>query len=188
MFWNYLSITLLVGKTDSFCTRQSLGVSFGYTQSRLFCYDQEIFFEVTAFENNAATVSSVICCDLLEYVDNFEGKIEEVEQSYYTGSYNNLKLVDVRRPLQRAKELAETKRQKARVQVIEDVMLRILNTDPEITPDYTEKGRWNFYVCGVLTKINGKIQWLQNDHFEWKDGENLGPEGMKMLYCFLIRL
>lgn len=147
-------------------------------------YDQEIFFEVTAFEHNTATVSSVICCDLLEYVDNFEGKIEEVEQSYYTGSYNNLKLVDVRRPLQRAKELAETKRQKARVQVIEDVMLRILNTDPEITPDYTEKGRWNFYVCGILTKINGKIQWSQTDHFEWKDCENLGPEGMKMLYCF----
>ena len=147
-------------------------------------YDEETFFEVTAFENNMATVAAVVCCETLGYFDTFDGKIEEVKRTYYTGHDNNVKLVDVRGLLQRAKELALTKRQKTRMQVVEDVMLRIINTDPDITPEYTEKGRWNFYSCGTLTNINGKIQWLQTEHFEWKDLVNLGIEGRKMLYSF----
>ena len=36
-------------------------------------------------------------------------------------------------------------------------MLRILRTDPELNPGYTEKGRWNFYNCGELTNKNGEV-------------------------------
>ena len=47
-------------------------------------YDKEIFFEVTAFENNAATVSAVNCCETLGYFDTFDGKMAEVIQNYHT--------------------------------------------------------------------------------------------------------
>ncbi len=147
-------------------------------------YDKEIFFEVTAFENNAATVAAVNCCETLGYFDTFDGKMAEVIQTYHTGEGDNEKLVDVRKPLQQTKELAVTKRQKTRFQVAEDVMLRILRTDPQINPDYTEKGRWNFYNCGELTNKNGEVQCSQTEHFEWKDSVNLGLEGRKMLYSF----
>ena len=157
-------------------------------------YDLENFFEVTAFENNTATVSSVVYRDLLDYVDSFEGKIKEVKETYCIGLYSDGKLVDVRRPLQRAKELAETKRQKARVQVIEDVMLRILNTDPEFTPDYTEKGFWNAYIGSDISKENGKVKWsgIAGEYIEWgradvlerRTIEKLELESIKVLYGF----
>ena len=157
-------------------------------------YNQEIFFEVTACGNNSVAISSVAYRDLLEYVDSFEGKIKEAKETYYIGSYNDGKLVDVRSPLQRAKELAQTKRQKARVQVIEDVMLRILNTDPEFTPDYTEKGFWNNYIYNDISKENGKVVWngTSDEYIEWrcvdildpKCIEKLGVEGKKVLYVF----
>ncbi len=147
-------------------------------------YDKEIFFEVTAFENNAATVAAAICCETLGYFDTFDGKMAEVIQNYYTGEGDNEKLVDVRESLQRAKELAVTKHQKTRLQVAENVMQRILITDPKNNPDYTEKGRWNFYSCGELTYKNGQVQWSLTEHFEWKDSVNLGLEGRKMLYSF----
>lgn len=151
-------------------------------------YDEEIFFEVTSFKNNAATVAAVNCCETLGYFDTFDGKMAEVIQTYYTGEGDNQKLVDVREPLQRAKELANTNLQKTRVQVAGDVMLRILGTDPEINPDYTEKGLWNFYSCGTLTNKNGRVKFLQTEHFEWKDSVNLGLESRKILYSFFDKI
>ncbi len=147
-------------------------------------HEREIFFEVTAFKNNAATVSSVRYCKTLGYFDTFDGKIAEVTETYRIGNHDNEKLIDVRIPLQRAKELAVTKRQKVHVKVVEDAMLRILVTDPVFNPNYTEKGRWNFYSRDSVEKNEGRVSWMELEHFEWKDAADLGTEGMKMLYSF----
>ena len=150
-------------------------------------YDKDIFFEITAYKDNAATAAAVICCETLGYSDTFDGKMEEIRQNYCTDGCDPdgiQHLIDVRGPLRRARELAQTRRQRVQIQVAEDVMLRILGTDPEITPDCTQIGRWNFYSSGIFTKTNGKTEWMQKEHFEWKNTSNLGPEGQKMLYSF----
>ncbi|PWM65341.1 MAG: hypothetical protein DBX61_10475 [Clostridiales bacterium] len=144
-------------------------------------YESEHFFEVTAFENNTATVAAAFWLKILGYPDTFDGNIEKMKKNYYIKEDGKVKLVGVSETLRRAKELAVTKRQKKRVQAVDDVMRRILDTDPEFNPGYTEKGRWNFYNSYIINNSNGKVQIVKTEHFEWKDVPK-DVDGIKMLF------
>ncbi len=147
-------------------------------------YERELFFEVTAFKNNAATVASVVTSLCIEYLDTFEGKIEEFRATYVNDADNEL--IDTRKALRRAKELAQTKAQKAYADVALQVADRIFETDNIFNPDYIQKGRWNFFERRDVAAKDGSVTLVggENEHFEWKDSSNLGTEGHKMLYSF----
>ncbi len=147
-------------------------------------YNRDIFFEVTAFKNDVATVAASVYSEISDYFDTFEGYIEKIKHTYCDEINGDEILVDVKNTLQRAKELADTKRQKVHIKVIEDAMSRILDTEPKLNPDYTEKGRWNFYSCIDVDRQKESILWKEKEHFEWKDSAKLGVEGKKMLYSF----
>ena len=69
-------------------------------------YESEHFFEVTAFENNAATVAAAFWLKILGYPDTFDGNIEKIKKNYYIEENGKGKLIDVSETLRRAKELA----------------------------------------------------------------------------------
>ena len=129
-------------------------------------------YEVFSFENGKAILSSSKFYDGVGYRDNWAGKMKEVQATYWTEEDANgdEHLVDVETPLRRAEELAATKRQKIHTAVAADVVRRIFRTDPEFNPDYTEKGRWNFFEMSPVTKKDGKprFSWSER-HVEWKD-------------------
>ena len=147
-------------------------------------YDTELFFEVTAAKNNEVTLASVAWRGISGYYDTFDGKIAEITQTYGAINGNVCTLIDVGDKLRRAKELAVTKRQKVRVNVVEDVLTRIFDTDKEFNPNYKEKGLWNFYSSYAMLKNDGTVTWTGNEHFEWKDIPIMDSECNKMIYSF----
>lgn len=128
-------------------------------------------FEVCSYENEKAILSGVRFYDGTGYADTWAGKLKEVQKTYYTDWRDEEEhLLDVEKPLRRAEELAVTKRQKRITAVAADVTRRILRTDPEFNPDYTAKGRWNFFDEEPYKKIDGKVTFGFTDrHIEWKD-------------------
>lgn len=71
------------------------------------------------------------------------------------------KVCDVSYPIKRAEELAATPLQKAHTISACSVARRILATDPDYNPDYTERGHWNFF---------GKDRVLRSDRgYDIKD-------------------
>ena len=149
-------------------------------------------FEVTGMKKDTVTVSSMFFNEVTGYSDTWEGNILNARENYFIEKKPNGEgiLAEVRPALRRAAELAETKRQKTHTAVAFAVMDRIFVTDPEFNPDYTEKGRWNFFEYDELVKNNGKI--ILNDirkySFELKDMENSGKEGNKVLYTFFLTI
>ncbi len=145
-------------------------------------YEVDAFYEVTDFKDGIVTISDVSFKGVLGYQDTFEGKMKEVIDTHIDRTYYTL--IDVREALARAKELAVTKRQKTNIKVAEEVMLRILDSDEKMNPNYREKGRWNFYEKYDVGKNDGKVFFSQIEHFEWKNMQNCSPEGYKVLYSF----
>ncbi len=149
-------------------------------------------FEVTGMKKDTVTVSSMFFGNVTGYSDTWEGNILKARENYFIEKKPNGegKLAEVRPSLRRAAELAETKRQKTHTAVAIAVMDRIFVTDPEFNPDYTEKGRWNFFEYDELVKNNGRI--ILNDirkySFELKDMDNSGKEGNKVLYTFFLTI
>lgn len=143
----------------------------------------ENVFEVTYFDGTGANISSYFYSDIESYKDTFEGNILGSRENYC----DNDKLVDISSYLARASELAETKREKLHAKIASDVMNRIFATDPNFNPDYTENGRWNFFMLSEVSRENGKI--TTNDtrrySFEWKDMSKAGVYGTPVLFNFI---
>lgn len=72
-------------------------------------YERENIFEVTSAEKDTATVSFMCFIQSKGYFDTWEGKMAEASDIYYED--NNI-LRDIRPYINRAAELAVTKRQK----------------------------------------------------------------------------
>ncbi len=149
-------------------------------------YERENIFEVTAAENGTATVSCMCFTKTKGYCDTWEGKMREATDKYYCG--NSATICDIRPSLNRAAELAVTKRQKIYSSIVNSVMNRIYDTDPAFNPDYTEKGRWNFFSTNNITLKSGRVKAILGDHFEWKEMSNCDNEGYKVLYSFLMSI
>ena len=148
-------------------------------------YDAENVFEVVSFENDTAVVSHYSFVKTLGYKDTWFGNICKARKEYFSEDGNSLR--DVRECFVKAEELAGTKHQKLHTAIAKDVMNRILDSDPDLNPDYKVKGRWDFFNCYEISSANNQIAFSHNRRydFEWKDATNCGDEGYKVLYNFL---
>ena len=155
--------------------------------------ERENIFEVTACDAGSVTLSSMNFMAVTGYYDTWEGKTAEARYCYCKNiTPDDEILCDVSGAMKRAEELAVTKRQKLHTAIANKVMRRIFETDPEENPDYTEKGRWNFFEYDAIKKSDGKIicDDLRKYSFEWKDMSDCGRScvGYKVLYSFFFSI
>lgn len=155
--------------------------------------ERENIFEVTACDAGSMTLSNMNFMVLTGYYDTWEGKTEEARYCYCKNiTPDDEILCDVSGAMKRAEELAVTKRQKLHTAIANKVMRRIFETDPTVNPNYTEKGRWNFFEYDAIKKADGKISCddLRKYSFEWKDMSDCGRKcvGYKVLYSFFFTI
>ena len=155
--------------------------------------ERENIFEVTACDAGSVTLSSMNFMVLTGYYDTWEGKTAEARYGYCKNITSDDEILcDVSGAMKRAEELAATKRQKLHTTVANRVMRRIFETDPATNPDYTEKGRWNFFEYDAIKKADGKISYdeFRKDSFEWKDMADCDTDcvGYKVLYSFFFEI
>lgn len=155
--------------------------------------ERENIFEVTACDAGSVTLSNMNFMAVTGYYDTWEGKTAEARYCYCKNITSDDEILcDVSGALKRAEELAVTKRQKLHTTVANKVMRRIFETDPATNPDYTEKGRWNFFEYDAIKKADGKISYdeFRKDSFEWKDMADCDSDciGYKVLYSFFFEI
>ena len=155
--------------------------------------EKENIFEVTACDAGSATLSYINFVAVTSYYDTWEGKTAEARYGYCKNiTRDDEILCDVSGAMKRAEELAVTKRQKLHTAIANKVMRLIFETDPAENPDYTEKGRWNFFEYDAIKKADGKIicDDLRKYSFEWKDMSDCGRScvGYKVLYSFFFSI
>ena len=155
--------------------------------------EKENIFEVTACDAGSATLSYINFVAVTSYYDTWEGKTAEARYGYCKNiTPDDEILCDASGAMKRAEELAVTKRQKLHTAIANKVMRRIFETDPAENPDYTEKGRWNFFEYDAIKKADGKISCddLRKYSFEWKDMSDCGRScvGYKVLYSFFFSI
>lgn len=147
--------------------------------------ERENIFEVTGCHDGRAAVASSCFVLNLGFTDTWEGNTVKARMSYWE---DGERLSDVKPEIERAVQLAGTKRQKMHAAIAKDVMVRILDTDPVLNPDYTRKGRWDFFSLYEIKAEDGAVSMADNNRkygFEWKDMGKSGAEGLKVLYNFL---
>lgn len=155
--------------------------------------ERENIFEVTACDAGSVTLSSMNFMAVTGYYDTWEGKTAEARYCYCKNITSDDEILcDVSGAMKRAEELAVTKRQKLHTAIANKVMRRIFETDPAENPNYTEKGRWNFFEYDAIKKADGKISCddLRKYSFEWKDMSDCGRKciGYKVLYSFFFTI
>lgn len=155
--------------------------------------ERENIFEVTACDAGSVTLSNMNFMAVTGYYDTWEGKTAEARYCYCKNITSDDEILcDVSGAMKRAEELAVTKRQKLHTAIANKVMRRIFETDPAENPDYTEKGRWNFFEYDAIKKADGKISYddRRKYSFEWKDMSDCGRKcvGYKVLYSFLFTI
>ena len=155
--------------------------------------ERENIFEVTACDAGSVTLSSMNFMAVTGYYDTWEGKTAEARYCYCKNITSDDEILcDVSGAMKRAEELAVTKRQKLHTAIANKVMRRIFETDPAENPNYTEKGRWNFFEYDAIKKADGKISCddLRKYSFEWKDMSDCGRKcvGYKVLYSFFFSI
>ena len=155
--------------------------------------ERENIFEVTACDAGSATLSNMMFMAVTGYYDTWEGKTAEARYGYCKNITSDDEILcDVSGATKRAEELAVTKRQKLHTAIANKVMRRIFETDPAENPNYTEKGRWNFFEYDAIKKADGKIicDDLRKYSFEWKDMSDCGRKcvGYKVLYSFFFSI
>ena len=155
--------------------------------------EKENIFEVTACDAGSATLSYINFVAVTSYYDTWEGKTAEARYGYCKNiTPDDEILCDASGAMKRAEELAVTKRQKLHTAIANKVMRRIFETNPTVNPNYTEKGRWNFFEYDAIKKADGKISCddLRKYSFEWKDMSDCGRScvGYKVLYSFFFSI
>lgn len=155
--------------------------------------ERENIFEVTACDAGSVTLSSMNFMAVTGYYDTWEGKTAEARYCYCKNITSDGEILcDVSGAMKRAEELAVTKRQKLHTAIANKVMRRIFETDPTVNPNYTEKGRWNFFEYDAIKKADGKISCddRRKYSFEWKDMSDCGRKcvGYKVLYSFFFTI
>lgn len=151
---------------------------------------RESIYEVTSYENDTAVLYHYSFCHASGYdTESWAGNILKAKDEYSThGKDGEWKLVGgAVEALERAVGLAATPRQKRHSAAALDVMKRIFATDPDYNPDFTEKGRWNFFDSDGIRSEDGRILFADSPvrSFEWKDMGNCGDEGYPVLHNFL---
>ncbi len=137
--------------------------------------DDEQTMEIVFASENLVTASVVQFVRKEYNTDTWCGNTlaarEEYSKEYPDKPYDNL-LADVEQYLVGAERTAKSRREKVHTEVANKVMRRIFATDKNFNPDYTEKGRWNFFQPLTIHRENGRLA-IADDwsvfQFEWKD-------------------
>lgn len=157
------------------------------------------YFEVISCESNTFVVTAGHTSQLLGlgHPTTWEGAMNCFTQGYYVNDEHiKAKMIDVEEYIRLAEKYAKTKREKVITAVSADAMRRIQRCYPPINPDYTEKGKWNFFSAqAVNQKPDGTLcvnssKKFSNYGFNWKGNMwNIGTEGYKVLYGnFLLEI
>lgn len=132
-------------------------------------YDIESVFETVSSEKGNAMLSGYTYAKLIGYNENtWRGNMVKAKKEYYKPGGNHI--IDIRPVLEKAESLAESKREKLCTSIARNVMDRMLTTDTEFNPDYTERGYRNFFNYYNLRLSDGKVTVKddRNISFEWK--------------------
>lgn len=103
----------------------------------------------------------------------------------YCGEKNGREyLRDVYPAIERAEQLAVTPMEKAHTKAAASVARRILSTDPELNPDYTATGHWNFFSKNTVQKKKDTLYFSHSPRwsFEWKNTGSMGVAEDPILY------
>ena len=127
------------------------------------------------------------------YEDSWRGYMRKARIEYCRDLPNGgSKLVSIGDAHEKAAKLAVTKREKLHTAIASDVMKRIFETDPDFNPDYTQKGRWNFFSIENVKREGEKIIYKQDARkfsFEWKDNSRYGGNNTyQLLYNFFYEI
>ena len=147
--------------------------------------DTKSTYEVTSYENGRVVLSHCSISENIKYKDTWAAQTVRARREYVG---ENDKAVSVEDALCRAEELAKTKRQKVHTAVANNVMRRIFATAPEANPDYTEKGKWNFFEVEALEYNDNYVKFGEDTRtyaFEWKEMWYLRRDGLPVFYNFL---
>lgn len=130
--------------------------------------DQGCAITVHFTDDNVCLLAETFHLHRIGYDENsWVDMISNIRGEYFDGE----KCCDVTHAIERAFALAETPMQKAHTKAAASVAKRILMTNPEFNPDYTETGHWNFFERTKTKHTNGKIRLDGNYRwsFELKD-------------------
>lgn len=147
-------------------------------------------YAVTSFDGVSAVLSAYYFLTSVEYKDTWRGNLIKAKNSYvYEDGEGGEHLKEgATKMIERAIELASTKREKLHAEISLDVMNRIFDTDLTENPDTPEVGVWNFFEYEKIARKNGKIKFSpisnRDMSFEWKE-RGLGWDGFPVLYNFL---
>ncbi|MGN1346186.1 MAG: RNA polymerase sigma factor [Eubacteriales bacterium] len=117
--------------------------------------------------------------------NDWEDMILQMRREYCSeGADGNEHLADVSYPMERAKALAKTSRQRAHTRAACSVMQRILDTDSEFNPNRTMSGHWNFFEYLPMIETDGGRTLDDNGSygFEWKEMAGTGDAGYPLLF------
>ncbi len=152
-------------------------------------YVTNSYFEVVSYEKDTAVVTAGHSSVLEGYdISTWNGAMGYLSNCFVEYEGEKEKMVDVRAHTELIKKLASTKREKIMAAAASDVMNRIQNCYPYINPDYTEKGKWNYFSAYAMQENNGKRfvkrrKGVSKYNFMWKANMwNIGNEGYKVLY------
>lgn len=157
------------------------------------------YYEVISNESNTFVITAGHTFQLLGLGQptTWKGAMNSFTQGYYVNDDQiKAKMIDVEDYIKLAEKYAETKREKAITAVSADVMRRIQKCYPPLNPDYTQKGKWNFFsIQDVKEKSDGTLSIAYSKKyskygFTWKGNMwNIGTEGYKVLYGnFLLEI
>lgn len=159
------------------------GNRWDYTsQEEGILYDRQISFEVVSATEDTVILKSYSLLITLGYDHSaWCGNMLKARNEYHADDHTLQNVLDC---YEHAGLLAKTNREKRHTTIAKNVMERILTTDPGFNPNYTEKGRWNFFNFCHVKKTGEKTSLSENRlyGFEWKDMKNSGDEGYKVLY------
>ncbi len=149
-----------------------LSVAEGTVKWRLSEGRQQLRKEYGMMEHKTENTAGSLSDRVMQSVKSWEALTLEARQGYTRELENGWEaLVDVRPAAREAVTVAETPRERRHAHMAAEVMERIMDTDPEINPAYTEKGRWNFFEYERITREGGEIK-VSDDRrysFEWKE-------------------
>ncbi|MCR4905333.1 MAG: hypothetical protein K6A33_04570, partial [Clostridiales bacterium] len=134
--------------------------------------EDEQYMEVTGVTDTLAALSFGMFARLRYDENSWLGCTLAARHGYHTEAPDSEVLVDVEKYLIGAERTAKTKREKTHTAVANKVMRRIFETDADFNPDYTEKGRWNFFGPLTVRREDDKLLLFEDDwnySFEWKD-------------------
>lgn len=146
-------------------------------------FDIESVFEIIHSEKGQGILSHYTYAKITGYNEGtWRGNMIKAAKEYDKDEEH---IIDVRPSLKKAADLAKTKREKLCAAAAADVMEKILMTDTEFNPDYTEKGYRIFFDCAELRPFEGKIFYNQVGDYSFNRKRNTRDNGVdKLLYDF----